>query len=592
VKTGAPQPKTAFTLSGFSYQHFNSLGQFFGRVFYQNNHAHLEDLLEDAGLKIFPEAYYSMIGFVFILLLVLVTPISIILRIYPLVLAPLLVIPLGYLVPKTMAQDRAQKLDLEVPFAGTYISVMATGGMSPYDSLKRLKDCNLLPNISKVTKEIEVDVQIKGFDPVSAIEKSAKHLPSKDYKDLMLGYVSTLKTGGDIIHYLLVRTDSMFKDLAIKVKAFGERASVLMESYVTISILMTLTLAVMFMTTLSLQQFWQGGMSPSTFQLYGYLLVPAISILFIYISDSQQISQPINDWATYKVFFATLPVSIFLAITMFIPFATGITLGFAAPFSNAIISLTKILGLDRGYEASLGLAVVLLVTAAPSAIAHSYYARLKKGVEKEVSNFMRDLTETRKTGASPEACIENLAGKDYGRFTPILVTASRQIRWGLPFGVIYETFRKKIKSWIALVNIYLLVDAIEVGGGTPETLETVTRFSESLSSLEKEKKESLRPLLLLPYIGTGILLFATIILLSFSRTLLGSYNQSIPFSGVVGVIMPPLIMQIFFVGLVTGKFSSGETSAGFKHSVILLAIALVMMPLAGLLTLPFKGGFT
>jgi flagellar protein FlaJ len=315
-------------------------------------------------------------------------------------------------------------------------------------------------------------------------------------------------------------------------------------------------------------------------------------MLFIYISDSQQISQPINDWSTYKVFFATLPVTIFLAITMFIPFFTGITPSFAVPFANVIISLTRILGLDRGYEASLGLALVLLVTAIPPAIAHSYYARQKKGVEKEVSNFMRDLTETRKTGASPEACIENLSGRDYGRFTPILETASRQIRWGLPFGVIYETFRKKIKSWIALVNIYLLVDAIEVGGGTPETLETVTQFSESLSSLEKEKKESLRPLLLLPYIGTGILLFSTIILLSFSKTLLGSYNQSIPFSSVVSVIMPPLIMQIFFVGLVTGKFSSGETSAGFKHSAILLAIALVMMPLAGLLTLPFKGGFT
>jgi hypothetical protein len=63
---------------------------------------------------------------------------------------------------------------------------VATGGLSPYASLRKLKDCNLLPNISKVTTDIEVDVQIKGLDPITAIEKSAQHLPSKDYKDLMM----------------------------------------------------------------------------------------------------------------------------------------------------------------------------------------------------------------------------------------------------------------------------------------------------------------------------------------------------------------------------------------------------------------------
>jgi flagellar protein FlaJ len=384
----------------------------------------------------------------------------------------------------------------------------------------------------------------------------------------------------------------MFKDLAIKVKAFGERASVLMESYITVSILMTLSLTIMFMTSLSFQQFWGGSMTADTFLLFGYLIVPIISFLFIYISDSQQISQPINDWSTYRIFFATLPLAIFLVITMFLPFAApGITPPFAQPIADLITSLRATMGLDRGYEASIGLAIALLAGSLPAAIAHSYYGRKKKGVEKDVTNFMRDLTEARKTGASPEASIENLSDRNYGRFTQILATASRQIRWGLPFSVIYDTFKGKIKSWIALVNIYLLVDAIEVGGGTPETLETVTHFGEVLSSLEKEKKESLRPLLLLPYIGAGILLFSTIVFLSFSRTLLSSAHQSIPFAQVMTILLPPLMMEVFFIGLVTGKLSTGEISAGFKHSAILLVVALIMMPVAGLLTLPFSGGF-
>jgi flagellar protein FlaJ len=582
-----------FSFASFSYQHFGWLGRLLARAFYSNSRVKLEKTLEDTGLSIYPQAYFSMIGFIFILSTLITASIIILTRFIFIAPLPLLIILLGYFIPKVLAQDRAQKLDLEVPFAGTYISVMATGGLSPYESLKKLRDCDLLPNISKAVNDIEIDVQVKGSDPISAIEKSAQNLPSKDYKDLMLGYTSTLRTGGDVIHYLVVRTETMFKDLAVKVKTFGERAGTLMEAYITVSILMTLTLTVMFMTTLSLQQFWHGTLSASTFLLYGYIILPLISLLFVYLSDSQQLSRPINDWRPYKVFLATLPLTIFLIITMFVPFAVpSLTLSIATPFTGFIVWLRNALQLSMGYNAALGMGIALLAGSIPAAIAHSYFARKGKGVEHDVSNFMRDLTEARKTGASPENCVENLSGRNYGRFTPILETATTQIQWGLPFGVIYATFKAKIKSWIALINVYLLVDAIAVGGGTPETLETLTHFSENLSSLEKEKNQSLRPLVFMPYIGTGILLFSTIIFLGFSGTVMGSYsNQTIPFTTVTTLILPPLMFQVFFIGLVTGKIGSGETSAGFKHAAILIAVALILLPIANLLIAPLAGGF-
>ncbi len=389
--------KNDFSFTSFSYRHFAWMGRLIGRVFYSNGHAKLDETLEDTGLKIYPDAYFSMIGFFFILSIIATIPIVVLSRMWFLAPAPLLIVLLGYAIPKVMASDRAQKLDLEVPFAGTYMSVMATGGLSPYASLGKLKNCDLLPNMSKVINDIEIDVQVKGFDPVSAIEKSAQHLPSKDYRDLMLGYTSTLRTGGDVIHYLRIRTETMFKDLAIKVKAYGDRASVLMETYVTISILMTLTLTVMFMTSLSLQQFWQGSLSAATFLEYGYLIVPVISIMFIYISDTQQLNQPISDWRTFKVFLATLPVMIFLLLTMFLPFASqGVSLPFAQPFMNLVTSFRAALGLQKGYEAALGLAMALLVGVIPAAVAHSFYSQRGNGIEHDVTNFMRDLTEARK----------------------------------------------------------------------------------------------------------------------------------------------------------------------------------------------------
>ena len=501
-------------------------------------------------------------------------------------------IPLGSLIPKIMATDRAAKLDIEVPFAGAYISVMATGGLSPYDSLKKLSHSELMPNLAKAVRDIEVEVEIKGLDPVTAMEKSAQNLPSKDYKNLLLGYASTLRTGGDVIHYLSNRTETMFNDLAVKVRAFGDRAAALMESYIAMSILVTLSLTIIYMVSIAFSSYLSGGFTPETFMLYSYFLVPVMSIAFIYLADSQQIHEPVSEWGPYKVFAATSPILILLVLVMFVPFAAPeLSLPFAQPFVNFIVWLRTVMGLERGYEAAVGMAMALLIGTIPAAIAHNYYAKRGKGVEHDIAHFLRDLTEARKTGASPEKCIENLAGRNYGAFTHHLTVAGRQIRWGLPFKVIYDTFRSKMKSWMGLINIYILVDAIEVGGGTPETLETVTGFSEKLSSLEKEKQAALRPLVIMPYIGAGLLLFSTVIFMGFMRTILGSFSQqSMPFADFAALILPPLVLQAYLTGLVTGKIGSGVASSGFKHAVILVVLAVGLMTITGYLTAPFQLG--
>ncbi len=569
------------------------MGIIFAKLFYSNKKFKLDQTLEVAAIKTYPDAYYSLIGFIFIIVFVALIPIAVLTGLYPIMLASLLVIPIGSLIPKIKAHDRAAKLDIEVPFAGTYISTMATGGLSPYDSLRRLSHSELMPNLAKSVRDIEVDVEIKGIDPVTAMEKSAQNLPSKEYKDLLLGYASTLRTGGDVVHYLLIRTETMFNDLANKVRSFGDRAAALMESYIALSILVTLSLTIIYMISIAFSSFWQGGFTPETFLLYSYFGVPAIAIAFIYLADSNQIQEPVNEWGPYKVLAATSPVMIFLLLTMFTPFAaSGLGLPFSKPFEEFIISLRTLVGLQKGYEAAIGLSIALLVWTIPAAYAHNYYTKRGKNIEHDITNFLRDLTESRKTGASPEKCLENLAGRNYGAFTDHLAMASRQIRWGEPFKVIYEAFRAKIKSWMGLINMYVLVDAIEVGGGTPETLETLTRFSEKLSSIEKERKSMLKPLVLMPYVGVAILLFSNIIFLGFMGSMMGTLSsQSMPYADLITLIVPPLVLQSFLTGLVTGKISTGQASSGFKHGAFLVIIGLVLIVVLGLFSNLLSFGF-
>ncbi|MEM2292101.1 MAG: type II secretion system F family protein [Nitrososphaerota archaeon] len=575
------------SLTGFTYRYFYWSGRILSRVFYSGQYLNIDSVLDEAGMKIYPEAYVSLIGFLFILSIIATIPLIILTGLLPLAFIPLIIPILGYIIPKVKARDRASKLDMEVPFAGAYISVMATGGLSPYESLKKLRKCELLPNISKVVKHIEVDVKLKGLDPVAALENSAEKLPSREYKDLILGYAHTLRTGGDVIHYLLIKTETMFRDLAAKIKAFGERAAMLMETYVAIIILSSLSLSVIFMTSIAFESFWQGGFTAENYLLYSYLLVPTISILFIYLTDLSSFQEPLYETGPYKVFAASLPVMITLLLTMFFPFLVPeLKMPITQPMIDFVVFLRGSLGLEKGYEAALGLSIALIIGTIPAVIAHSYFLRRGREIVHDVTNFLRDLTEARKTGASPESCIVNLSRKSYGKFGKYLKVAARQIRWGLPFKVIYETFKSKIRSWLALINIYILVDAIEVGGGSPETLETLTRFSEMLSSLEKEKKALLRPLAIMPYIGAGILLFSTIIFLSYMRFVLYSFaRQPMPFSDFVTLMFPPIILQAYLTGLVTGKITSGLLSTGFRHATILTVAAVLLMVIMNFFTI-------
>jgi len=73
------------------------------------------------------------------------------------------------------------------------------------------------------------------------------------------------------------------------------------------------------------------------------------------------------------------------------------------------------------------------------------------------------------------------------------------MNWGYPLRQIYEELSHKVRNWLALVNLYLLLDTIEVGGGTEESIETLAEFSEATKLLEKEKRAALMPLILVPY---------------------------------------------------------------------------------------------
>ena len=541
--------------------------------------------IDSSNMKIYPPVYLSILGCISLISLILTGILNILsfMRILPpiplistgalispiLLALPLLILVIGIILPKTAASNRVAGLKIEIPYASMYISTMTSGGLSPYESILRMRRMDLLPNMKEEVKRIDMIVKSRGLDPVKGMEEAAKVVNLKEYKELLLGYASAVKTGGDTLHFLFNQTDSMFRQLSTRIKALGENMGMLMEAYTIIGILGVLGIFLIYVVGMALPSAG-AGLSAAQFFLFSFIILPMLSILFIYLADAAQISYPTSNWKTYQFFGLFLPLNLFIGSQLILPPFTEDFIIIPSLF-NGLLTLRDFLQLENGTEAALGMGVTLILIALPGAIADIYFIGREGKILDGINSFLRDLVETRKSGLSPEKCIDALHSRDYGSFSKYLDEINMKINWGYPLRKIYEEFNEKVKNWLALVNIYLLIDTIEVGGGTERSLETLAAFSESTKHLEDEKKAVLMPLTIVPYIGAVLLTGTTILFLQF---FVSGGGVSVSTVSLYKVLLTPLALHSWFLGIVTGKIVGGRVSAGFKHSIVLTIVSI------------------
>jgi flagellar protein FlaJ len=282
---------------------------------------------------------------------------------------------------------------------------------------------------------------------------------------------------------------------------------------------------------------------------------------------------PIVDMRPYKVFgvCSAFAIVLFLLLTNFMGYVP-------IPFFSSLQTIVDL---------PVAIAVALFVATAPAAIVYTKLSNEKNSMEQGIANFLRDLTEVRKTGLSPEKCIESLSKRDYGVFSKELRKISSEISWGVPVKKVIMQFLKRTHSWMTQLVMFLLVETIDVGGGTIAMIESLARFNSLTQEVEKEKKMSVRPYIMMPYLASILLVATTLMMMSFTTGTLtvGMPGQAGPpkdFSTMKTIFMTSVIFHSYLIGVVAGKISDESVAAGFKHASILVIIAVVaakVMPL-------------
>jgi len=547
------------TLEGWSYRIFGRFSpKFLSSIF------EFKDYLEKAGIKIYPETYVSLM-FLAALLSSPVTIASIVLlyffRFIPLIfLVPIPVyVMIGFIVwPMSMASDRSTTLEREMPFAATYVTVMASGGIPPYVSFKRLSEVELMPAMRKEAKEIIRDVEIFGVDPLTALDRSAKRNPLDIFRDFVSGYASTVIIGGDVNHFLETKSQDIFKTRSARVKIAAERLGMLLETFIIVMVLMSLCFYILF----SVETIYSfGGDLYTGMLMYTYVFTPLLSVVFIYLAHGMQPKTPITDWRPYKIFAISSLVSV-LVICLLSGFF-------------GILDIPLLDSLKSIVDLPTAVAISLFISTAPPALIQGKISRRRSSIERGIASFLRDLTEIRKTGLAPEKCIESLSNRDYGEFSGELRKVTTQLSWGVPVRKALMDFVKRTKSWLSQIVMFLLVETIDVGGGTIAMIEALARFNNLTQEVEREKKMSVRPYIFIPYFAAILLVSTTLMTLMFtSQTLAIAETITVDLESITVIFTVSVIIHTYLIGIVAGKISEESVSAGFKHSALLVILAI------------------
>ena len=468
---------------------------------------------------------------------------------------------LGLSMPKLSAASRSAAIENELAYVIGYITVLADGGISPFSTIKKLASSgSIFPAIAKEAGRIMKDIEILGLDPISALEKESQFCPNRKFGDFLGGYISVLKSGGSVQSYLDSKLKDIFAYRQIKIKSSSELIGTLAESYIIATVVVGISLFILYLTQNLLNTGVQ-TIDPTMIILFSGVFVPGISIAFIFLTDSEQVKEPLTFYRPYYAFFIALPFGV-LFYFLPVPIPVYVKLGIA-----------------------------LLIMTTPAMILSMIHSRQKRAVEAKLPNFLRDISEIRKTGLAPERTIEQVAGRNYGGLSQHVKKISTQLSWGVPLRGVLESFALAVKSWVTRTAAFLLLEVIDVGGGSSKMFVSLAEFTEKNAQLDKERKSMVKPYVIIPYIG-AVLVVVTTALMAY---LLSAPGLNVNAQEAAAFMAPPnviaqttnlllaaSIFQAWFMGIVAGKLGESTMADGFKHAVFLVVISIISIYVAQL----------
>ncbi|MEM2025812.1 MAG: type II secretion system F family protein, partial [Desulfurococcaceae archaeon] len=539
----------------------------------------LDRLFAKAGLNVHPVKYGAeTIAMIVVAALLSVTGFTLTYLIIPLYLMwiivgiavaatiPIMVFTLRLMRPYIAASSRKIETENELPFFMAYVATMVRGGYSLEKVVERAAQLKVFKAIRTEARRILTRIKMMGDDPITALEVVASTHPSSRFRDIMLGYTTTLRSGGDVVHYLEIRTRELFEYRTAEIRSIVGRLMSFLEVYTIFGVIVSITLFVFFAVSAAITAA-QATRTPGDLaslnidvtlpSLYNFIVLPTLGLIIAFAIHLNQPRTPVGYWEAYITMATWVPISV--AVFMLALILTG-----------SVNALQGRMGIGEVKSLVYSISAGLVTASIPPALKYRSLVKRRRGLIGAAADFLRDISETRKTGLSPERCIVLVSSRNYRTLTPVVERAAAALSIGLSLEEALKKALRGIKEWFVVASFRFLADSIVVGGGAPEVIDTLARFTQVLSELEEETRRRMRAQAIMPYLGATLLASMPMVILYMLLSL-----ARIPLTAVTPLVFALAIGSLinsYIMGLIAGKASQTTIAAGFFHAIVLTLV--------------------
>jgi flagellar protein FlaJ len=215
---------------------------------------------------------------------------------------------------------------------------------------------------------------------------------------------------------------------------------------------------------------------------------------------------------------------------------------------------------------------------APVALAYEGRRWYVRNVESHLPEFLRELADMKDIGLTLQESIRRISGAKLGLLSSELSVASRDIETGANVNSALVRMEERIGLVSVKRAISLLVRASEITTNLRQIFMIAITDFEYYLRLKSERANTTIVYVMIIYLSFGIYLYTAYqlnvpFLSSFQEN---SLNITMDLSGNITNMFHIGIILGAFSGIMAGQFSSNSILAGFKHSIVLLAAALVL----------------
>ena len=192
-----------------------------------------------------------------------------------------------YLYPGMKASNRNGPLDRNLPYLANFLTLLSSSNVPPSVIFESVAKIDTLKESHLEFSNIVRDIQIFGNDLMTSILDNAKLTPNEPLREMLIGYVATVRTGGNPTEYLKITSEKITQERMTKLDAMLESLSAMAEIYIMLLVAAPLLFSVLFVTLGMIGSGAVFGMSMGTLlYLMVYLGIPILGGILIVIMSS------------------------------------------------------------------------------------------------------------------------------------------------------------------------------------------------------------------------------------------------------------------------------------------------------------------